>query len=351
MAVTPSKTWEYSVNHVMSGASVTERNQKLWLRLKEMLTDTGSPGYLNVAGGVLGSLTKPWTVIASSDSVAADGTDRWSVIADIVGAVAGVAHSWMQLRQVDYFGSGDHLNLLLSCEDTTTLTVGYVAWARGALGWNADGTITNRPTPEAGVTVVQTRDGLVTTGDNEASDVMWGNDAINDNRVLQFRISDDGQCGGWWMFDSGVCTMLAGWQVDEGGPATSRVNPFHVWTGGKDAETEINVWALNWNTVPLIKTLDNADLEDEIEISIPVFGSSEDPMIESNIGADGSRFFGQILLRSLTQTTIFGVLTDQWWGSDANVSGDGAPLTPPVVWRAIGEMVIPWPSGTTMAVA
>lgn len=351
MAVTPTKTWEYSVNYTAAGASITLRNELLWLRLKEMLTDTGAATFLDASGGALANLTAPWTVIASSDGVTADGTDRWGTVADIVGASAGVAHSWIHLRQVDFFGSGDHLNLLLSCEDTATLTVGFVAWARGADGWNADGTITNRPTPEIGATEIQTRRGLVVSGDVEAADAMWGNDAVNDNRILQFRIADDGSAGGWYMFDSGNCTMLAGWQVDEGGPAAGRAHPFHVWTYGADQTAEINVWPAFWNGIAGHKTLSEANLEVEEEISIPVFGISEDPMVESNEGGDGSRFFGQILLRHVASTRVLGVLTDTWWGSNANVSGDGAPLTPPIVWRAVGHQIIPWPSGIAMTVA
>jgi len=349
MAITPTKTWEYSVNHSFTGTSVTDRNRQMWLRLKEMLTDTGSPGFLDVAGGALANLTAPWTVIYSSDGSTASNGDLWSVKGDIVGSAAGNPHSWIHLRQVDYFGSGDHLNLLLSVEDVATCAVGLVAYARGPLGWNADGTINNRPTLGASSIEFQVRDGLVTTGTAEASDVMWGDDALNDTRVLQFRISDDGKCGWWATFSGGKCYAFAGWQEDEGGPA--RVNPFCAWYASKDDTQEINVWTAGWNSQQYVKTWDESDLGISLWGGCSMFGASEVAMMTMNDGTDGTRFFGPIHLASITTNTVYGVMTDMWWGSDSDNSGDGSPVAPPVTFRQVGVQIMPWPSGTAMTVS
>lgn len=351
MAITPTKTWEYSVNHVHSAANLTDRNRELWLKLKQMLTDTGSPGYLDAAGGALGSPTSPWSVIASSDGVTADATDRWSDAAtDIIGAANGVAHSWIHLRQVDYFGSGDHLNMLLAVNDIANCSLGYVALSRGALGWNLDGTATTRPTLESGAVLVVTRDGSTSSGSLRTSDVMWGGDADNNNRVISFRMSDDGQCGAWWVFSGGNCIANAGWQVDEGAPA-SRVHPWGAWYGSADALTEQHNWADQWNFDNWIQTPDNSGVEVAANVGVPGFGASEQNASSLNDGFDATRMFLPAHLGIITLNAVIGVWTDLWWGSDNNSSGDQAPLTPPVVWASVGSMVIPWPSGVTMTVS
>jgi len=350
MAITPSKTWEYSVNHVISAASFTLRNEILWLRLKEILTDTGAPGYLDAAGGALANPTKPWVVIASSDSTTADATDRWAVVADIVGSAAGVAHSWIHLRQVDYFGSGDHLNMLLACEDLSNLTLGYVAYSRGALGWNLDGTITNRPTLESGAVLLQTRDGLSGAGSLRTSDVMWGGDADNNNRILSVRISDDGLAGAWFVFTGGNCIANGGWQTDEGAPA-SRLQPWAVWYGSTDSLLEEFNWADQWNFDNWLQTPDNLGVEVIANVGIPGFGSGEANATSLNDGFDATRMFLACPLGIITLSAVVGVWTDLWWGSDNNSSGDLAPLTPPTVWASVGTMIIPWPSGVTMTVS
>lgn len=348
MAVTPTKTWEYSVNHVMSGADVEARNKEIFLRLKEALTDTGSPGFLDASGAALGSLTAPWTVVASSDAVTADATDRWDTVSKIVGAAAGVAHSWIHLRQVDYFGSGDHLNMLIACEDIANCSLGYVAFARGALGWNLDGTTTNRPTIEAGKVPLVTRDGLSSAGDPKSSDIVWGDDSTNDNRVLHVRISDDGKCGSWFICDSGACTAFAGWQEDEGGP--SRNEPWMCWYLSDDSTAEQATRAF-FEGHDYFRTLDDSNLEVNGYISSPKYGAGNASLLALNTGFDGSRFFFPPYLVYPTKTAIGGVLTDVWWGSDSDGTGDQAPTTPPVTFAKFSDIVIPWPSGTAQTIS
>ena len=351
MALNPTKTWEYTVNLVRSGGSITIRNQELWLALKDAIFGTGSVQAVDVLGVNI-SLTAPPIVIASSDSVTADSTDRWAVIADIVGAPAASPHSWIQGRFVDYFGSGDHLNFLMSCEDTADLANGFVSWVRGALGYNADGTTTSRPTPDVAETEVITRAGLSPAGDAKSSDVMWGSDSVNTQCVLHVRMSDDGQCGGWWVMAAGACLGFQGWQRDEEGAGSlDHINDFWVWAGSLDGTAEMNEWDSNstWNSLSLLRSLDGADVEINAFVTMPVASGTEVPVIRDNAG--NSRMMYPIYIIDISSGIPHGVFTDVLWGSALEASRDQSPASPPVVRSQIGEQVIYWPSGVDMLVA
>ena len=345
MALTPTKTWEYIVNETRSGGTLTTRNAGLWLALKQCLTNTGSLQAVDAAGANT-SLSSPWVVVTSSNTVVANNSDNWNTTADIVGGGVG---SWIHLRQVDYFGSGDHLNLLLAVQNDSDGSLGYMGWVRGAIGYASSGTTGVLPAVEPGATEIQTLNGTSPGGNPGVSDVMWGSDGVNANATLHFRMSDDGQAGTWWICAGGNCIATHGWQADEEG-VPGRVNPFFVWSVSQDITTEINRWTSNstWNTYALIRTLDDFDSEISLNVTMPVSGTIETPAIENN---NDNRFLMPIFLVDQTNGIIHGVFTDQWWSSDAETTGDQSPSTPPVVRTQIGQMVIPWPSGVSAVVA
>lgn len=347
MALTPTKTWEYSVNNVISaGPDIGDRNERLWLLLKNLLTDTGGYSIVDEDGAAT-VVTSPWVVIASSNAVTADASDNWNAQSDIVGAAAGVAHSWIHLRQVDYFGAGDHLNLLLCVENNSNCTLGRVSYVRGATGFNNDGTTTNRPTVEATKTEIVLKDGTTTSGDIKTSDQMWGTDGTNAQAVLHYRISDDGQAGAWWLTVGGNTYSFFGWQRDEEGPATEHTNDFWVWAAAKDAVTDVCIWASEFNVTNPFWSLDNGDLVINGYVTIPVADASESLFTALNDTTD--KMLAQMFL--VSGTNNYGLLTDVWWGSDANSAGDQSPATPPVVRSQFGHMVVPWPSGINQVVS
>ena len=61
--------------------------------------------------------------------------------------------------------------------------------------------------------------------------------------------------------------------------------------------------------------------------------------------------YNAYIVETVVTSVGFGLFTDQWWGADTEVTGDGSPVTPPAVRRQIGELVIPWPSGVVMTVS
>jgi hypothetical protein len=346
MPVTPTKTWEYNINNAESAVDITTRNDQLMLLLKRLLTDTGGVQAVDDANSNI-SLTSPFVVVASSNDVVADSNDNWNSTADLVWGSSG---SWIHLRQVDYFGVGDHLNLLIFLGTTISVhQLARVQWARGADGWQNDGSITSPPTPEVGVTVITTRDGTTTTGDVLVSDEMWGSDATNNQAVLHLRISDDGQCGAWFVCVGGAVVASHGWQRGEEDQA--RTNDFFVWGLGADLNSEIFTWVSNFNTLRTMRSLDNGDVEFGAFVGTPCFSGTEDQHASFNHGGTGNRFLAQAPLYDDAQFSCFGVLTDMWWNSTQEATGDGSPTTGNVTKRTVGQFAIPWPSGATMQVA
>lgn len=350
MAITNTKTWEYAVNISEGvGSGLLDRNQRLWLRLKEALTDTGSLSLLDEDGASLANLTSPFVVVASSDSSTADASDNWSSSTDVVADDPGSPHSWIHLRQTDYFGSGDHLHLLLDVTPSgVSAAAGRVAWARGATGYNNDGTVNNAPTLNGSAIELAVRSGSSMSGDNKSSDAMWGTDASNAPAVLHLRMSDDGKCGGWFVCRAGEAVQWFGWQEDEDGDP-SRTNPFWAWASGNDSGGDQPTWAETINSLSIFRTWDNAGTELNGFLSQACFGASEDLITEFNTSP--SRMLSLGYLMHSASTLAASVLTDMWWGSALDSTGDQSPSTPPVVRTQFGHMVVPWPSGESVLVS
>lgn len=343
MAITPVKNWEYIVNIVRSHANQFVRNRQLMLALKEALTNTGSLQPVNAEGSPI-ALSKPWVVVASSDSATADASDNWADSDDVVFDSAGNAHSWIHLQQADFFDTGDHLHLLIDCIPSIAADpVARVSWTRGATGYNADGTTTNRPTHAESTEELITRDGTTTAGDAVNSDMMWGRDDEGGVVVvLHVRISDDGRAGSWFVCRQGGCVNWQGWQYDEDGDS-NRVNPINVWALGLDNSDEMPHWVNALNALAPFRTLDDVGFERTSSLSQPCFGGFETPMSSQNDSLE--RMLSSAYICNGGTSSVLSVLTDMWWGSTSDTTGAISPAEPPLTRVQVGELVIPWPSG------
>ncbi len=128
-------TWQFNVNQFSKDTSgTTANNRLLLLKIKNSFLSFGS---------------SPWTVVGSSNSVAAglDAVDRWAAASNIVFNSAGNAHSWIVLKQT---GLGSNFQILLDCNntDTASLTV-LMSMSAGFSG----GSITAAPTAADSITV------------------------------------------------------------------------------------------------------------------------------------------------------------------------------------------------------
>lgn len=93
------KIWQFDVNNELTslGSAVFDNAQFL----------------IGIKDAMKGFASNPWTVVASSDSVVADGNDNWSdPTTDVVFAVSGSPHSWIQLRQT---GIDTNFEILIDC--------------------------------------------------------------------------------------------------------------------------------------------------------------------------------------------------------------------------------------------
>lgn len=348
MAITNSKTWEYVVNLVESvGSGQQDRNERLTLALKRALTDTGGVQAVDGDGNNI-SLSSPMEVVASSNGVTADASDNWDTQADIVYDAAGSAHSWIHLRLTDFFGSGDHLHMLYDCRDnSSTGELAYVSWVRGATGFSG-GTITNAPTNAEGTDELITRDGSNSAGDATISDMMWGSDSSVAQCVLHVRIADDGSAGGWFVCSQGAVVASHGWQIEEDG-IPGETHPFWVWGLGYDSNSDVLNWGVVFDSQAPFRSLDTAGLALVANLSMAhTVSPGFTAIIDNNTSTN--RFVHPGYLVDATNQEVRSALTDMWWGSSVDSTGDGSPASGNVVRRQVGDMVIPWPSGVAMQV-
>lgn len=349
-AATPTYSWEHVINQqIPHGGSTDTRNRTTLFRLKQALT--GALTTYDAAGSVV-AMSAPFVVVASSNGTTASAADNWASVADVNHDNAGAVHSWIHLRLTDYFGSGDHLHLLIDFIPATGVgAIGRVSWARGATGYNNDGTTINRPTLAAAVEII-VRDGATTGGDSLSSDMLFGDDGGSNDVVLHFQISDDGQAGRWFVFNGGFVVAVAGWQRDEDGPA-SRTNDFLVYYCSRDVTTDVWQWTSGFSSLALFRSLTNAGSEFGVYGSIPMVNSSTANILPSfNVNAfDNSRFMAKPLLFNTVGTLgCMGVLSDWWWGRTADANGEGGPVATPA-FRKVGELLTPWPVGQNMLVS
>jgi len=130
---TIEKTWQHAVNFPLTDTGNATTNMRTIVkRIVDLITGVGGTFTLGL-----------WTVRYSCDGVAAgvagDGINRWDSLTDLVWAAAGVAHSWIVLRQT---GIGATFEV---CIDLSSATVGNgtVVFSEGGF---SGGTTTARPT-------------------------------------------------------------------------------------------------------------------------------------------------------------------------------------------------------------
>jgi len=161
MALPPiNKTWQFNVNNQLTSlGSVTHDNAQVLILIKDAMIGFGS---------------NPWTVVASSNAVVANGSDNWNdPTSDIVFANSPTPHSWMQLRQVGIDTNFEVLIETPSGEMDLTLVmspkVGFVG-----------GSTTVRPTASDEVILL--------------SDTRWLDSAFTFDARVHVMQSTDGEC-------------------------------------------------------------------------------------------------------------------------------------------------------------
>jgi hypothetical protein len=171
---TKEKTWLHTVNQTV-GANVSAQAdaRDYVFKLKQSLIGFG---------------TNPWTVWGSSDGTSFDnggGTDYWTTQTDLTWNWPGSAHSWIVLKQA---GIGANFSLCIDLDQNPTTSTQWSLVVSLATGFNADGTLTDRPTATEGYTY-----GTVEHGGTSGA---W----TGKLHVMQ---SNDGECTRWILCKGG----------------------------------------------------------------------------------------------------------------------------------------------------
>jgi hypothetical protein len=161
---------------------VTILTTKLWTgaRVARSPVLTGDAGYRHVLQGIVAALIASghWAVRGSSDSTNVNnaGTNLWIDRDDLVPQAAGVAHSWVVLRNTAIGATWD------LCVDLNSASGAYYLTAAVSVaGYAADGTTTARPTATDEVIVANAAEGA------------WGNVVSGQILTALVLTSTDGQ--------------------------------------------------------------------------------------------------------------------------------------------------------------
>lgn len=342
-----TKTWEYVVNQVVSaGSSITDRNQRLMLTMKQAMVDaldTRSQANAAIAMSV------PCTVVASSNGTVANTSDNWNAQADINWANAGSAHSWIVLRFPDFFGAGQHLHMLIDLIPVSATGLAYIAFSRD--GWNNNGTTTNRPTAVS-TDVLLVKDGSSGVGNVWASDSWAGHNTTNNQAVLHYAIADDGSAIKCVICQGGVTSAV--WSVwhDVSGPTRAAASdPYSVFYCSSSATTEAFTEA-NVDDAAGVFSLDAAGASTAQHFGKVVFSSANTSMVDNNISSyDSSRVPVPVFICAASPQGVLDVAPDLWWGYSGDATGDPFPITGTRDTVCIGDFIMPFPDDVVMQAA
>ena len=137
-----SKTWQYDVNQRFGPGTNTTTAKEVLLGIKTSL---------------IGFASSPWAVWGSCDGAGGfgngDAVDRWVDITDLVGATAGLNHSWVVLSQP---GLGNNASICIDFTADYTLAV-YLSPAAGfgLANGGTDGTAIACPTASDMVSIYE----------------------------------------------------------------------------------------------------------------------------------------------------------------------------------------------------
>lgn len=334
-------TWRHRVNISCTEDTDLEHRQRLLFEIVRSILGLGS-GWTDGSGTAIASMSSPWEVHSSSDSVADDATNRWEDITDLVWAAEGVAHSWIVLVHQDYFGTDVPLYMLINCSQGgahRNATLG-VYLSRNVFGEN-EGGVTDRPTATEEIEVLPS-DGSMATAPWQGVDT---ND--EDHRVgrLHCWLSDDGRC-----FRAIICRNgvdVAYWDLF--GDANYDVDTWSVpaimTVASLDSDESFLIWD-NLQNVGWFKTRDDVTVAAAFSLdpTMTIYGSVT-PITElPAISCGGESGWDSIKLAARTPGAgLFSAIPDMWWGRSAEVD---ATFGDDGTFQQFTNIVVPWNGST-----
>ena len=201
---TPAITWRFRNNESVPAGDALLHRARMMLEIKESMI-VNNTGWTD-GDGAAASPSSVWVVVASSDSVAADGTDRWSEIADVVWDTSGSAHSWVVLRHPNFFEAGVQLEVLFDCsQDSAAENNAAIGVFMSMVGFNVGAPSTlNRPTA-ADEREVLREDGTVANAPWQGPTTV---DAPHRSGRLNVHMSEDARYVRWFIIGL-ACVSVA----------------------------------------------------------------------------------------------------------------------------------------------
>lgn len=305
-------TWDYTkINQAIAATGVANNTYKAVLLAEK--------------NGMKNFTANAWTVVSSSNAVVANGSDNWTTVADIVNNTAGVAHSWIVLKQAQMGAGNLQLCIDMSSNVSTSRRAMYLSANAGFSG----GTTTARPTATDEVTLFTSGtifglsvDAAVklqqwASSDGKQYRMTWlsGNAVQNAIIIGTPKLPTSGWTNSYYAIATAGATALdfAVLCAAAAAPFTSRIN---------GANTLMWMTSENWGTTTV-------GAPARLSTSNPL-DSNSFPLFPIGLacevgGAEGRQ----------------GLVYDMWWGLTINGNGDTYPNDATRQFVQIGDVVFP----------
>ena len=345
---TPQITWRFRANLSTSEDSDQEHRARMVFELKQSLVNLAT-GWTD-SSGASSVLSGTWAVVASSDGVAADATDRWAAIDDLVWETNGTAHSWIVLRYVDYFGSGNNLEMLIDCSQSSA------AQRHAAIGVYISTSAFNVGTPSILNRPTATEEVAILAADGSVSTSPWQGPATNDenHRVgrLHIMASTDLRYFRWFVYRGSACVGRGDlFPLDDYYSTSDWHMPclFQIWSIGTDVEC--NTWALHRSDadsayVGRDRTAGNFTARAQCLTATSSDTASVDSAANTFTGGYGFSPIG-LDAEGVAAGAPFAAIPDQWWGN-ASQRAASWPADGSNQFVQLGDMITQWNRSTLL---
>jgi hypothetical protein len=323
------KTWQFVPNYAIAATGTAlVTNRTILKAIKDFLTTDAAEWVDNA--NVATTAANLWTVRYSCDSLVAgaagDGVDRWDAITDLVWANAGVAHSWIVLRQATI---GATAEILISCEGTSA-NGNIITLVTSASAGFTGGTTTVRPT--------------ATDEDVRLNNAAWGGVGSADTNVkLHVMKSTDGEC--WrvfccnagqantsWILEKAVAFASATWTnrlvtyVQGAAAATSTLTNILLNTSASFGGRGVSNMTLTMAGMAFAGAQANVSITTANDLS------SAWPFMPH-----------QLVSATASNRGFHGYLNDVWFGSTTVATGSTYPTTGTQhQFAQLGSLILPW---------
>lgn len=333
---TKTKTWQFNVNQTI-----------LW---QSTQTATIKALLLAIKNGLKGFSTLPWTVVGSSNSVAAglDAVDRWSTVSNIVFAADGVAHSWIVLKQT---GLDTNFQLLIECSTTLPGSdIGGRVYMSPSAGFTG-GSITARPTATDEVGVGNGTNG--TFG-------YWGVTSSSYALQLHMMQSTDGQATRIILTQADplttfapICTLFACFEKLADAVTNYTIPVVGMWygqLGTSNTLTSTILFNTSAGSEPLFSRVNAGNMRGTMTVPGVAQSSGVGPVFfnfPNQLSNNWDMYpVGYYVPNTTSRRGRHGQFQDMWMGAFGQPFGMSYPNDGSLAFMQFGPLILPWDGST-----